>query len=114
MQKVEQKDKSQPDVLIRGAETYSRLREAGLNIIVPRPANESLDPDAPRTLMDILGESSHRIRVLRDSSGEDIELELESISLFWAGLETEAKVRGDDTIAAFIKEKFIIPFFIEK
>ncbi len=92
-------------------ETYRRLKEAGLNLITPRVAVESLDPNAPRTLMDLLGESSHRARnlitTLAEGKSPDAEKELNLIKLSWKGIETAAKESGDEEVAKFVRDVFI-------
>ena len=50
--------------IYRGKATYEQLREKRLHIIEPRSPDESFNPDTPRTLMDILGESAERTRIL--------------------------------------------------
>ena len=99
----------------QGKEMYHRLKEAGLNLIAPRVAVESLDPNAPRTLMDLMGESSHRARnliaTLVKEKSPDAEKELEFIKLTWEGYETAAKESGNEKVAQFVRGVFIGPIF---
>lgn len=99
----------------KGQETYHKLRGAGLNLITPRVAVESLDPNAQRTLMDLLGESSHRARnlivELVEKNLPEEEKELKFIKLSWLGFEIAAKESGDEEVAKFVRDVFIDSIF---
>ena len=79
---------------------------------------DSLNPDAPRTLMDLLGESSHRARNLKQKLAERVSLEaereLEVIKYTWKGFEVAARENGDEDVAQFIRDVFINPTFGEE
>jgi len=103
------------EIINKGRKIYLNLREEGQNLTDPRSAEDSLDPDAPRTLMDLLGESSHRARnliaTLAEEKSQSAERELEFIKLSWEGIETAAKESGDEEVARFVRSVFINSIF---
>ena len=115
MDKSELETQKTEAIFQQGKETYHRLKEAGLNLIAPRAAVESLDPNSSRTLMDLLGESAHRSRnliaLLVEEESPSVEKELEFIRLSWEGFETAAKESEDEEVAQFVRDVFIDSIF---
>lgn len=104
--RVEEEEK---EVIEIGKKIYFELRERGLNLIEPRAVEGSLNPDAPRTLMDLLGESADRARKLnqeiltKEKTGRAWR-ETHVIRIMWRGLKAGALESGDDKIAKFIED----------
>lgn len=104
---------SEEKTIEMGKEIYLKLREEGLNLIEPRrAAKDSLNPEASRTLRDLLDESTRRLKnldrtILKNGGPLEVWQEAKGIVLTWRGFMIGARESGDDEIAEFIKDKFL-------